>query len=94
MEFFTLTHGQDCPLSNLFILYGELLGSPVRDDNKIQGLIVILGRKPLQNFAITIWYDNDLDGSQSSFSRTLKNEKKSCKQFPLCPLSFVDLSAF
>ena len=61
---------QGCPLSSyLFVFWVETLGSAVRNDNEIRGLIVLEAESKFSQCA----EDTTLifDGSESSFSRSL-----------------------
>ena len=61
---------QGCPLSPyLFILFAEILGSTVRKDNEVRGITILGTECKLSQYADDTTMI--LDGSQSSFSRTL-----------------------
>ena len=71
-DFFTLSRGvrQGCPLSPyLFILCAEILGNAVRNDPKVCGIKVFDTECKISQYADDTTFI--LDGSQSSFSRSL-----------------------
>ena len=71
-DFFSLGRGvrQGCPLSPyLFILCAEVLGNSVRNDTRIQGIKVLDAECKISLSADDTTFI--LDGSQSSFSRSL-----------------------
>ena len=71
-DFFSLSRGvgQGCPLSPyLFILCAEVLENSVRNDTRIQGIKVLATECKISQYANDTTFI--LDGSQSSFSRSL-----------------------
>ena len=71
-EFFTLSRRvrQGCPLSPyLFILCAEILGSVLRKDKEVHGIMILVTECKILQYADDTTMI--LDGSQSSFSRTL-----------------------
>ena len=71
-DFFALSRGvrQGCPLSPyLFLLRAEILGSAVRNDNEIRGFKVLDTESKISQYADDTTLI--LDGSESSFSRSL-----------------------